>query len=42
MRIKSDNEFKSELGLLKASLAEKEGLLCPNKVITTIADVVCD
>ena len=42
MRIQSDNEFKSEFDLLKASLAEKEGLLCPNKVITTIKDVVCD
>jgi len=39
IRIKSDNEFKTELGKLKSS---KDGLLCPNKVITTVTECVCD
>ena len=42
IRVISDAAFKSGVARLKESLPEKEGQLCPNKVITTTMEVVCE
>lgn len=39
--VKTNAEFQTELGKLKAGLATKDGLLCPNKVIQTVHEAVC-
>ena len=40
IRIQSDAEFKKSLSKLKEKLPDQDGLLCPNKVITTVSEVV--
>lgn len=41
VRTRSDAEFNKQMGKLKEKLSDKEGQLCPNKVITTITELVC-
>ena len=40
IRIQSNAEFKNSLIKLKEKLPDKEGLLCPNKIITTVKEVI--
>ena len=41
INVASDAEFQSHLNLLKKDLPAKEGLLCPNKIVTTVKEEVC-
>ena len=43
IRVIKDGEFKKQLQLKKDTLKVKEGeLLCPNKVVQTLDEIVCD